>query len=110
VLHDNKLSYFPAYFFAPHLPQAYLPDEPGSPNDTLAPGTTEVLGLPPTSLPDAVAGRQRVWFIIYERAIEEADRTGTPHANKAWLDQRYRGEVHSRFGDLQVWVYHVGTL
>ena len=50
VLHDNKLSFFPMHYFAPDLPQRYLPDLPGTANDTLAPGTTAVLGLPPTPL------------------------------------------------------------
>lgn len=110
VLHDNKLSYFPTYFFAPNLPQAYLPDPPGSANDTLAQGTIEVLGLPPASLEEAVRGRPRVWFVIYRRALEEAAAAGRGHEHKAWLDQRYRGELRHQIGDLQVWLYHVRML
>lgn len=110
VLHDNKLSYFPTYFFSPDLPQTYLPDPPGSANDTLAQGTIDVLGLPPSSLEEAVRGRPRVWFVIYKRALDEAAAAGRQHEHKAWLDQRYRGELKHQIGDLQVWLYHIGSL
>lgn len=110
VLHDNKLSFFPTYFFSPDLPQTYLPDPPGSANDTLAQGTIEVLGVPPSSLEEAVRDRSRVWFVIYKRALDEANAAGRQHEHKAWLDQRYRGELKHQMGDLQVWLYHVGAL
>ena len=107
LLHDNKLSYFPTYLLAPDLPQAYLPDPPGSPNDTLAQGTIDVLRLPPMSLEQAVAGRQRIWFVLYKRSLDEA--SGSP-ANKVWLDQRYRSDQATQIGDLLVYIYYVGTL
>jgi len=110
VLHDNKLSYFPTYFLAPALPQTYLADPPGSANDTLAPGTIDVLGLPPSSLERAVQGTSKVWFVIYTRALDEAAAAGRQHEHKSWLDQRYRGELRHQIGDLQVWLYHVGSL
>ncbi len=36
VVHDDKLSYFPCLYFSRSLPQTFLPDAPGSSNDTLA--------------------------------------------------------------------------
>ncbi|HTX79951.1 MAG TPA: glycosyltransferase family 39 protein, partial [Longilinea sp.] len=47
VLHDNKLSFFPSYYYAPQLEQAFLPDVSGSSNDTLAPATQAAMGIFP---------------------------------------------------------------
>ncbi len=111
VLHDNKLSYFPSYYLAPALSQTYLPDPPGSPNDTLAPETAAVLGLPPSSLPDAVAGRSGVWFVVYRRALQEAAAAGRPSANKAWLDHQFgmAPEPVYEVGGLLIYRYHAGN-
>lgn len=57
VVHDNKLSYFPAHYYAPDLQQVFLPDEPGSFNDTLAPESEAAMGLyPAKDLASAVGG------------------------------------------------------
>ena len=39
VLHDNKLSYFPMRYYLPDLPEKFLGDAPGTPNDTFAPAS-----------------------------------------------------------------------
>ncbi len=45
IVHSNKLSLLPAIYFDRSLPQVYIADTPGSPEDTLAPATQEVLGV-----------------------------------------------------------------
>ena len=77
-----------------------MPDPLGSPNDTLAPATIGVLGLPPTTL-EAAAMHRRVWLVLYQRTLDEAAKAGTVPASKAWLDQRYQGGLEQRIGDLR---------
>ncbi len=105
VLHDNKLSYFPTYYLAPELPQAFLADPPGSPNDTLAPGTQQALGLYPVALPDGVEGRSRVWLVAFDQALQEGRAAGQPLASKAWLDDRYTRTDQAQVGDLRLYLY-----
>jgi uncharacterized membrane protein len=105
VLHDNKLSFFPMHYFAPDLPQAYLPDLPGTANDTLAPGSMDVLGLHPTSLEDATAAHGNVWYVVFDRALAQAAAEGTPHQYHAWLDEHLRRAGELRAADLHLFRY-----
>lgn len=105
VLHDNKLIFFPLYYFAPELPQAFLADPPGSPNDTLARGSQDALGLHPVELPEGIQGSTRVWLVVFNRALKESEAIGQPLASKAWLDQRYPGELRQHIGDLYLYLY-----
>ena len=108
VLHDVKLSYFPMWYVDPNLAQGYLPDPLGSPNDTLAPATIGVLGLPPTTL-EAAAMHRRVWLVLYQRTLDEAAKAGTVPASKAWLEQHYQGGLEQRIGDLRLYLYRTGV-
>ena len=109
VLHDNKLSYFPTYFFARDLAQGYLADAPDSPNGTLSPRTSEVLGLHPTSHGEAVRGHRRLWLVVFQGALDEAAAADVPLPGKRWLDERYRGELQASIGDLRIYLYRLGT-
>jgi mannosyltransferase len=104
ILHDNKLSYFPAILYGADLKQAFLPDEPGSHNDTLAPATQLALGLFPS--PDAaraVAGAERVRYVVFQRALDEYARTavGVPPALR-WLRDHAVEVGENEFNDLRV--------
>ncbi len=106
ILHDNKLSFFPMYYFSPELPQQFLPDIPGTANDTLAVATMDVLGLHPTTLAAAVpTGSGRVWYVVFDRALQQAAAAGIPHANRTWLDQHLRFERELTVGDLRLIAY-----
>lgn len=107
VLHDNKLSYFPTFYFARDLPQGYVADIPGSPNDTLASGTIEVLGLYPTTPQEAVQGQQRLWLVVFRRALAEAEAAGATLSSKAWLDQRFSGQLQASIGDVELYLYRL---
>lgn len=91
-----------------NLAQGYLPDPLGSPNDTLAPATIGVLGLPPTTL-EAAAMHRRVWLVLYQRTLDEAAKAGTVPASKAWLEQHYQGGLEQRIGDLRLYLYRTGV-
>lgn len=107
ILHDNKLSFFPMHFYDRTLPQAFLADPPGSSNDTLARGSQEAMQLFPIEFDEAMRGRARVWFVIFQTAIDEAAQEGRAHGNLSRLDAlRQRVEV-TAFGDLRIYRYEV---
>ncbi|PWH20361.1 MAG: hypothetical protein DDG58_02805 [Ardenticatenia bacterium] len=107
IVHSNKLSFFPTYYYDRTLPQSFVADPPGSPSDTLAYPTQEALGL--FAVPDiatAVRGHERVWFVIFRRAVEEYRAAGyLDHPHRLWLEQRYTLVSLRTFGDLDVAEY-----
>ena len=106
IIHDNKLSFFPSYYYDRGLQQAFVPDPAGSGSDTLALPTQAALGLYATPLDIAVQGRVRVWFIIYRRAVEEYVKAGKPgHPDKIWMDSHFRLIECRSFGDLDACLY-----
>ena len=107
IVHDNKLSYFPAHFYDPDLDQVFLPDEPGSHNDTYALASQQAIELfPADSLEDAVSEEDTVWFVVFSRAIEEYKGAGElTHPVLAELDKRYRLDQHNYFGDLEIYTF-----
>lgn len=105
VVHDNKLTFFPMYYYDGSLPHAFLADPPGSANDTLALGSMDALQVYPTTLDDVLGRARRVWFVIFQRAIDEAEAEGHPQGNKAWMDGHYRQVSLTRFNDLNVYLY-----
>ncbi len=105
VVHDNKLSFFPMHLYAPNLLQAFLPDEPGSHNDTLAAPTQRALHLVPSpGIEEAAQGARRIRYVVFERALEEyaARPEGKPPA-LAWLQSNASLAATTAFNDL--WVY-----
>jgi len=105
ILHDNKLSFFPMHFYDRTLPQQFLADPPGSSNDTLARGSQEAMQLFPIEFDVAVRGRTRVWFVIFQTAIDEAAQEGRAHGNLSRLDAwMQRGDMVA-FGDVRIYRY-----
>jgi mannosyltransferase len=106
IVHDNKLSFFPSHYYDRGLDQEYIGDAPGSPTDTLALPTQEALGL--LAQPDiaqATKGAPRVWFVAFQRALEEAQELGAPNPSKTWLDSEYRLTATQTFSDLNIYLY-----
>jgi hypothetical protein len=103
VLHDNKLSYFPMHYSASSVPQAFLPDEPGSHNDTLAPATQASMNMwPVEGLKAATQDASRVWFVYFTRAVQEWEELGSNHPALEALKQDWE-ELHSyTFNDLEI--------
>ncbi len=105
ILHDNKLAFFPMHLYDRTLPQEFLPDPPGSSNDTLARTSQEAMQLFPVDFDTALNGHSRVWFVIFQTALDQAQEEGHPHGNLSRLDAKLRrGEVAS-FGDLRIFKY-----
>lgn len=101
IVYDNKVSFFPAHFYDRTLSQSYLADEPGSPNDTLAPASMEALQLFPIA-PGVVENAPAVWFVIFDRDIRVASEEGFVPVNLVWLDSRRERTVEFTVGDLRV--------
>jgi mannosyltransferase len=107
VVHDNKLTFFPAHYYDPLLPQTFCPDLPGLGSDTLALPTQEALGLFATPISQTVAsGVEGVWYVGFDRTWEEYRALGYVDApNRAWLRAHCRQEGAVRaIADLQA--YH----
>ena len=107
ILHSNKLSMLPAYYYDRNLAQFYLADPPGSGADTLSPATQQVLGLLASpSLDQVVNNADRVWFIIYKQAILEYKQTGAHnHPHIEWLDTHYHLDHVESWDDLLIYLY-----
>jgi mannosyltransferase len=106
VIHDNKLSFFPSHYYDRSLPQEYIGDAPGSATDTLALPTQKVLGL--MAQPDvahAVGRSSRIWFVVFQRALDEAQEMGAANASKSWLDTHYQVMTEVTFRDLRLLLY-----
>ena len=107
ILHSNKLSVFPAIYYDRTLEQHFLPDPPGGATDTLAPITQDVLGIHASaSLESATGGAKRIWFVIFQKSIDEALDAKLPtHPDITWLDQHFRRQNVETWGSLLVYEY-----
>jgi uncharacterized membrane protein len=107
IVHSNKLTFFPTHYYDRTLPQSFIADEPGSPSDTLAYPTQQALGLLATpDIETAVQGHERVWFVIFRRAVDEYRAAGyADHPQRSWLAQHLTLVSVTPFGDLDVYEY-----
>lgn len=107
ILHSNKLSMLPAIYFDRTLPQTFIGDPPGSATDTLAPATQQVLKIKAeTNIRSAVSGVKHVWYIIYQRSIDEYIQAGkSTHPDIEYLNSQFTLESQKTWGDLQILLY-----
>jgi hypothetical protein len=107
IVHSNKLTMLPMVYYDRDLPQRYVADPPGSGSDTLALTTQRVLGLIANpDLQSAVGGAEKVWFIVFQKAIEEYQTGVEPtHPHLVWLDENFKLERKEYFGDILLYVY-----
>jgi hypothetical protein len=107
IVHSNKLSMLPAMLFDRDLSQSFIGDEPGSPADTLAAATQQVLNIRAEDNIQAATGNARqVWYIIYERSIAEYKAQGNrTHPDLEYLDREYNLHSVESWDGLQVFYY-----
>lgn len=110
LLYDNKLSFFPAKYYAPTMNQKFLMDEPGSANDTYAAVSQQVIGLiPEMSMETATSGATRVIFIVFETTEKDYQDIGYPqHPGLLWLEERGALEKVETWNDLKAYFYQLG--
>lgn len=90
VVHANKGTFFPMVYFDRALPQQFLADEPGSPDDTLAYPTQEALGLfAALDLETAAADAAQIWYVIFRVDVDEYADHNLIHPDVAWLQKKY---------------------
>jgi mannosyltransferase len=108
ILHDNKLSYFPSLIYHPEARQAFLPDEPFSPNDTFAPASQVAMEIhPQLSLSTAVNNYKNVEFVVFLRTIDEYRNMGiTVHPVIQRLKEQYSLRGISEHGDLLIYHFY----
>jgi mannosyltransferase len=103
VVHTNKLTYFPTHVYAPDLPNVFLADPPGSPQDTLALPTQQALGIFATpTIGEAVGEAEQVWLIYFTREVDEMQALGMEHPALVWLQGRFVEVARKQFADLAV--------
>ncbi len=102
IVHSNKLSLLPAIYFDRALPQVYIADPPGSPEDTLAPATQEVLNVnAKDNIQSAVGNAPQVFYIIYQQSIDEYKAAGyTTHPDLAYLNSHFTLVSQNQWGGL----------
>ncbi|RMH01440.1 MAG: hypothetical protein D6706_01740 [Chloroflexi bacterium] len=108
VMHSNKLTFLPAQYYAPDLPQVFIVDPPGSGSDTLAEATQRALGIKAKAIENvetAVDSHSRVWFVIFQQAIEEFAEQGKPHPHLAWLRAHYTETAVRQYNDLYIFQF-----
>jgi hypothetical protein len=105
IIHDNKLSFFPMHYYDRSLLQDWLADPPDAGSNTLSPLTMENLGMFPVDLERVTGNKSRVWFVIFQRALDEAAAEGHASGNKAWMDAHFTQVALVRFNDLSLYLY-----
>lgn len=108
VLHDNKLSYFPMRYYDENREAAFLADEPGSPNDTFAPASQKAMGIYP--LDDwlsTVTEKERFFFVVFRKAINEFENHGQRHPVLTTLSNRFQEINHTSIGDLEIYEFRI---
>jgi 4-amino-4-deoxy-L-arabinose transferase-like glycosyltransferase len=107
IIHSNKLSFLPAAYSYPALPQTFIADPAGSGSDTLAESTQRVLGVQAEPDIQRAAGHaDEVWLVLFSREeVEVAASGGALHPNRLWLEDHFTMERSEQWADLVVYVY-----
>lgn len=107
VVHSNKLTYLPLFYYDPTMPMNFVGDEPGGSTDTLSKATRKILGV--NDAPDiesAVSGAQRIWFVIYQESVSEYIQAGyETHAHLKYLNEHYNLISQSSYGNVLLYLY-----
>jgi mannosyltransferase len=91
IIHSNKLTYLPSFYFDRELPQGYLIDLPGSATDTLSSATSQILNLTNyDNIEAASINATRIWLIIYQQSIDEFKQNNMMHPNLEYLNIKFR--------------------
>lgn len=107
VVHSSKLSYLPSLYTNPNMSQGYIIDPPGSTVDTLAPATREVLQVVDfENIISATADAHRIWFIIYQKSLDEFRQAGQPHPHIQYLNDNFKLESIEEWDGLRLYIYN----
>ncbi len=107
IVHSNKLSYLPTFYYNTNLEQFYISDPKGSKTDTLAPATQTILNLKSLNdIKDIASSTKRIWYIIFQESINEyIDRGLNSHPDLEFLNKHYNLESIKEWGDIRIYLY-----
>ncbi|MHB8088031.1 MAG: glycosyltransferase family 39 protein [Anaerolineaceae bacterium] len=107
VVHSNKLTYLPFFYYDPNLPMTFIGDDPGGATDTLSQATRKILGVNDSpDIESSVSGAQRIWFVIYEESVAEYVAAGyVTHAHLRYLDEHYTLNSYTSYGNVLLFQY-----
>lgn len=107
IIHSNKLTYLPSFYFDRKGPQSYLVDPPGSSIDTLSPATQNILHLAAQeNMETASSGGTRIWFIIYQQSMDEFKSQGfQTHPDIEYLNANFILTSAEVFDDVRLYIY-----
>jgi hypothetical protein len=107
VVHSNKLSYLPSFYFDKTMPQGFILDPVDSNVDTLSPATRKILNLQSfEDIESGTADASRVWFIIYQQSIDEFKSRGfETHPDIKYLNASFALTSVENFDDVRLYLY-----
>lgn len=107
IVHSNKLSYLPAFYFDPEAPQRYITDLSGSSTDTLAPATREILHVQGyNDIRTATMDKNRIWYIIYQQSIDEYTSQGfQTYPDIEYLNANFILTSKEDFDDVRLYLF-----
>jgi 4-amino-4-deoxy-L-arabinose transferase-like glycosyltransferase len=107
IIHSNKLTYLPSFYFDRELPQSYLVDSPGGSTDTLSPATGKILHLTSQeNIETASKDATRVWLIVYQKSIDEFTAQGYKiHPHVEYLAKTFNLEKVEEWDGLRLYLY-----
>jgi 4-amino-4-deoxy-L-arabinose transferase-like glycosyltransferase len=107
IIHSNKLTFLPSFYFNPALPQTYIIDTPGSSTDTLSPATQKILHLSnQKNIATASVGVTRIWLIIFQKSIDEFKSHGfTTHPQIDYLNSNFILTTTEVYDDVRVYLF-----
>ena len=107
IVHENKLSYFPARFYVPDANQVFIADAPGSPNDTFEPASQRAMQIfPQPDLASAVAAYDDIYYVFFRQTLDEYQAAGYDgHPDLDWLSSQFTLIEQHAYSDLQVYHY-----
>jgi hypothetical protein len=109
IVHSSKLTVLPAIYYDHDrsLEQRFIADPPGSTVDTFAQATQDVLGIRASdSIESATAGAKRIWFVIFQKSIDEAVAADLPtHPHITWFDEHFHRQNVETWGEILLYTY-----
>jgi 4-amino-4-deoxy-L-arabinose transferase-like glycosyltransferase len=106
IIHSSKLSYLPSFYFGQNIPQGFIVDPLNSNVDTLAPATREILKLNEIkNLEKGTVGASRVWYIVYQKSIDEFKQAGKTHPQLEYLNNNFALKSIESWDDIKLYLY-----
>jgi hypothetical protein len=107
VVHSNKLTYLPVFYYDPALSMTFVGDVTGSSTDTLSKATRKILGVNDSpDIASAVGDATRVWFVIYQQSVDEYVEAGyATHAHLQYLSEHYDRVSQTPYGDVLLYLF-----